>query len=181
MTARKSSNTVNVSVLLHGPERIAYLPAQATVGSHSMDEVTILPRLTALEIAYLLAIPIAWDREKEDRSAGLRTFPLVAIATCGFIEGTENFLRGSPEAQARVIEADNRGRVHRRRCDLEAGAFGSRHRDCGQPVGYRCGRGCERTRRLRGRWADCRRYLPDVALSGSAETRNALRSQTRMN
>jgi uncharacterized membrane protein YhiD involved in acid resistance len=29
---------------------------------------------------------------------------LVAIATCGFVEGTENFLRGSPEAQARVIE-----------------------------------------------------------------------------
>ena len=69
-----------------------------------MDEVTILPHLTALGIAYLLAIPIAWDREKEDRSAGLRTFPLVAIATCGFVEGTENFLRGSPEAQARVIE-----------------------------------------------------------------------------
>ncbi|MFL5269440.1 MAG: MgtC/SapB family protein [Stellaceae bacterium] len=69
-----------------------------------MDEVTILPHLTALGIAYLLAIPIAWDREKEDRSAGLRTFPLVAIATCGFIERTENFLRGSPEAQARVIE-----------------------------------------------------------------------------
>jgi putative Mg2+ transporter-C (MgtC) family protein len=69
-----------------------------------MDEVTILPHLTTLGIAYPLAIPIAWDREKEDRSAGLRTFPLVAIATCGFIEGTENFLRGSPEAQARVIE-----------------------------------------------------------------------------
>jgi putative Mg2+ transporter-C (MgtC) family protein len=68
------------------------------------DEVTILPHLTTLGIAYLLAIPIAWDREKEDRSAGLRTFPLVAIATCDFVEGTANFLHGSPEAQARVIE-----------------------------------------------------------------------------
>ena len=69
-----------------------------------MDEVTILPHLAALGVAYLLAIPIAWDREKGDRSAGLRTFPLMAIATCGFIERTESFLRGSPEAQARVIE-----------------------------------------------------------------------------
>jgi putative Mg2+ transporter-C (MgtC) family protein len=69
-----------------------------------MDELTILPHLVALGIAYVLAIPIAWNREKEDRSAGLRTFPLVAIASCGFIEGTESFLRGSPEAQARVIE-----------------------------------------------------------------------------
>jgi putative Mg2+ transporter-C (MgtC) family protein len=67
-------------------------------------ELTILPHLAALGIAYVLAIPIAWNREKEDRSAGLRTFPLVAIASCGFIEGTESFLRGSPEAQARVIE-----------------------------------------------------------------------------
>jgi putative Mg2+ transporter-C (MgtC) family protein len=69
-----------------------------------VDELTILPHLAALAIAYVLAIPIAWNREKEDRSAGLRTFPLVAIASCGFVEGTESFLRGAPEAQARVIE-----------------------------------------------------------------------------
>jgi uncharacterized membrane protein YhiD involved in acid resistance len=33
-----------------------------------------------LAIAYVLAMPIAWDREPEERTAGLRTFPLVAIA-----------------------------------------------------------------------------------------------------
>jgi len=38
-----------------------------------------------LVIAYLLAIPIAWDREKRTRAAGIRTFPLVAVAACGFI------------------------------------------------------------------------------------------------
>src|ERR1700719_3826701 len=40
--------------------------------------------LLRLGIAYLLALPIGWDREREDRSAGLRTFPIVAVAACGF-------------------------------------------------------------------------------------------------
>lgn len=54
--------------------------------------------------AYLLALPIGWNREHEERSAGLRTFPLVAVATCGFIEATQALTSGSPEAQARIIE-----------------------------------------------------------------------------
>ena len=37
-----------------------------------------------LGLAYLLALPIGWNREREDRSAGLRTFPIVAVAACGF-------------------------------------------------------------------------------------------------
>src|SRR3712207_971270 len=35
-----------------------------------------------LLFAYLLAIPIGWNREREARSAGIRTFPIVAIASC---------------------------------------------------------------------------------------------------
>jgi putative Mg2+ transporter-C (MgtC) family protein len=58
----------------------------------------------ALGIAYLLAIPIGWDREKRDRSAGLRTFPLVAIASCGFIEAIEPRIADDAEALARVVE-----------------------------------------------------------------------------
>jgi putative Mg2+ transporter-C (MgtC) family protein len=41
-------------------------------------------QLLQLGIAYLLALPIGWNREREDRSAGLRTFPIVAVAACGF-------------------------------------------------------------------------------------------------
>ncbi|WP_307237521.1 MgtC/SapB family protein [Pararhizobium capsulatum] len=54
--------------------------------------------------AYLLALPIGWDREKSERSAGLRTFPLVAIASCGFIQATEHLTAGNPEATARIVE-----------------------------------------------------------------------------
>lgn len=64
----------------------------------------VVPHLGALVVAYLLALPIGWDREKSERSAGLRTFPLVAIAACGFIQATENLTQGSPEATARIVE-----------------------------------------------------------------------------
>ncbi|MGD9615818.1 MAG: MgtC/SapB family protein [Alphaproteobacteria bacterium] len=69
-----------------------------------MDQFTILPHLLALSAAYALAFPIAWDRESEARSAGLRTFPLVSIAACGFVQATESFAASEPEAMARIIE-----------------------------------------------------------------------------
>lgn len=64
----------------------------------------ILPHLIALAVAYLLALPIGWNRERNERSAGLRTFPLVAIATCGIVQATESILQGHPEGTARIIE-----------------------------------------------------------------------------
>lgn len=69
-----------------------------------MDSDQILHHLGALAAAYLLALPIGWDRERAERSAGLRTFPLVAIASCGFIQAAEPMLRESPQALARVLE-----------------------------------------------------------------------------
>ena len=78
-----------------------------------LDASDLLPRLGGLPllatlrdlaIAYGLAFLIGWNREREDRSAGLRTFPLVAIASCGFIQATEGMLAGHQEGLARVIE-----------------------------------------------------------------------------
>lgn len=63
-----------------------------------------LPNLIALSAAYLLALPIGWNREQAERSAGLRTFPLVALASCGFIQAVESLAGHSPEAMARVME-----------------------------------------------------------------------------
>jgi putative Mg2+ transporter-C (MgtC) family protein len=62
------------------------------------------PHLIALAVAYVLALPIGWNREKAERSAGLRTFPLVALATCGIVQATEHILAGHPEGTARIIE-----------------------------------------------------------------------------
>lgn len=58
----------------------------------------VLSHLFDLSIAFVLALPIGWDREKESRSAGLRTFPLVACACCGFVLiGNAVFGERSPE------------------------------------------------------------------------------------
>lgn len=67
-------------------------------------ELDIVPHLVALLVAYMLALPIAWDRERNERSAGLRTFPLVALAACGFIQATETVTTGNAEATARIVE-----------------------------------------------------------------------------
>ncbi|MDX1678153.1 MgtC/SapB family protein [Arsukibacterium sp.] len=56
-----------------------------------------------LLIAFILAIPIGWDREKHERSAGLRTFPLVAVAACGYMLLGLQIL-DSTEAESRVME-----------------------------------------------------------------------------
>lgn len=68
------------------------------------DSFAILPHLMPLAIAYCLALPIGWNREQAERSAGLRTFPLVAVASCGFVQAVEGTLGGDPEALARVLE-----------------------------------------------------------------------------
>ena len=68
------------------------------------DDFNILPQLVALAVAYALALPIGWNREKEERSAGLRTFPLVAVASCGFVQAAEGLVANEPEAMARIVE-----------------------------------------------------------------------------
>jgi putative Mg2+ transporter-C (MgtC) family protein len=42
---------------------------------------------TAVKIggAYLLALPTAWVRERQAHGVGIRTFPIVAMASCGYL------------------------------------------------------------------------------------------------
>lgn len=68
------------------------------------EDFDLVPHVAALAIAYLLALPIGWNRETEERSAGIRTFPLVAIASCGLVQAAETLTATSPEALARIIE-----------------------------------------------------------------------------
>lgn len=56
-----------------------------------------------LFIAYILALPVALDRETSSRSAGLRTFPLVAIAACGYTLVGFSLLT-TTDAEARVLQ-----------------------------------------------------------------------------
>lgn len=56
-----------------------------------------------LLIAWVLTLPVAWDRERESRSAGLRTFPLVAVAACGYTLVGISVL-DTTDAEARVLQ-----------------------------------------------------------------------------
>jgi putative Mg2+ transporter-C (MgtC) family protein len=56
-----------------------------------------------LGIAYLLALPVAWDREHSSRGAGLRTFPLVAVAACGYTLVGMSVL-DTTEAESRIMQ-----------------------------------------------------------------------------
>lgn len=63
----------------------------------------VLQNLIQLGIAFLLALPIAVDREKASRSAGLRTFPLVAVSACGYMLVGISVL-DTTDAEARVLQ-----------------------------------------------------------------------------
>ena len=41
--------------------------------------------LGKIALAYLLTLPVGWEREREAHSVGLRTFPIVAMASCGYL------------------------------------------------------------------------------------------------
>lgn len=63
----------------------------------------IIFNLLHLVIAGVLTLPIAWDREVESRGIGLRTFPLVAVAACGYTLVGISVLE-STDAEARVLQ-----------------------------------------------------------------------------
>jgi len=55
-----------------------------------------------LGIAFLLALPIALNREYKTRGAGMRTYPLVSIACCAFMLVARDVYEGDA-AEARVM------------------------------------------------------------------------------
>ncbi len=69
----------------------------------NFDWAVVLRHLLELVLAYVFAIPIAWDRETNARTAGLRTFPLVAVAACAYMLIGYQVL-DSTDAEARVIQ-----------------------------------------------------------------------------
>ena len=64
----------------------------------------VLSHLVTLVVAYALALPIGYNREREERTAGIRTFPLFAMAACGFVLVAIGVLSAGSSGQARVLE-----------------------------------------------------------------------------
>jgi putative Mg2+ transporter-C (MgtC) family protein len=55
-----------------------------------------------LGVAFVLTAAIGWDREREEHSTGVRTFPIVGMASCGYLL----ILGAQPDiaAQSRVLQ-----------------------------------------------------------------------------
>lgn len=69
-----------------------------------MSAWEVLSHVVKLAVAYVLALPIGWNREREERSAGIHTFPLVAMAACGFVLVAIGVLGKGSVGQARILE-----------------------------------------------------------------------------
>jgi putative Mg2+ transporter-C (MgtC) family protein len=54
--------------------------------------------------AFLFALPIGWEREHEEHGLGVRTFPLVAMASCGFVLLGVTLDANDPAARSRIIQ-----------------------------------------------------------------------------
>ncbi len=54
--------------------------------------------------AFLLAIPIALQRERSTRIMGLRTFPLTAVGSCGYVLVAIELIGLTANPQARIIQ-----------------------------------------------------------------------------
>lgn len=60
--------------------------------------------LSALIAAFVLALPVAWDREQQRNSAGLRTFPLLAMSACAYVLVANSILGMETDAHARMLQ-----------------------------------------------------------------------------
>ena len=74
-----------------------------------MEQLAIQPEpvissILSLLVAFLLALPIAWNRERGRRRMGLRTFPLVAMASCGYVLIGVAITGDSPDSLARIVQ-----------------------------------------------------------------------------
>jgi putative Mg2+ transporter-C (MgtC) family protein len=69
-----------------------------------MEWPLVLRDALRLVIAYLLALPVGWNREREAHSVGVRTFPLVAMASCGYLLLSYNGDQIDTAAQSRIIQ-----------------------------------------------------------------------------
>jgi len=57
--------------------------------------------LIKILLAYLLTLPVGWEREREAHSVGVRTFPIVAMASCGYLLLVS---ASDPASQSRVLQ-----------------------------------------------------------------------------
>ncbi len=63
-----------------------------------------LDHLVHLLVAFVLAVPIGWHRAREEQGAGLRTFPRVAIASCGLVQTAISVFGANATVNANIMQ-----------------------------------------------------------------------------
>lgn len=51
----------------------------------AFDPLVAFSHLVTLALALVIALPVAWNRERSNRIGGFRTFPLVAVASAAYV------------------------------------------------------------------------------------------------
>ena len=69
-----------------------------------LDWARVGQDLFRVAIAFVLVLPIGWERGHGRKSVGLRTLPIVAIAACGFALIAAASPDASAESRARVLQ-----------------------------------------------------------------------------
>lgn len=64
----------------------------------------LLYNLIKILAALVVTLPVAWERERDSRIMGLRTFPLVAVASCSYILIATTIIGDDRNAQARILQ-----------------------------------------------------------------------------
>lgn len=54
--------------------------------------------------AYAIALPVAWERERDTRILGLRTFPLISVASCAYVLIGLAVFALAGDAQSRLLQ-----------------------------------------------------------------------------
>ncbi len=66
-----------------------------------LDEMAV--HFVTLVVAFLIALPVGWDRERATRAVGLRTFPLVAVASASYVV-IARALGDDAESHSRILQ-----------------------------------------------------------------------------
>lgn len=70
----------------------------------SFEPRELLSVVGHLLAAFVLALPTAYERERATGTIGLRTFPLVALASCAYILIAIHISSANPDAHSRVVQ-----------------------------------------------------------------------------
>jgi putative Mg2+ transporter-C (MgtC) family protein len=75
-----------------------------TISIEPADWLNLAQNVFRVLAALLLALPVAWNRERSTRVMGLRTFPLIALASCAYILVGVHVASDNEDAHARLIQ-----------------------------------------------------------------------------